>query len=228
MVIILALLAVALILLAEAWRRQRAGQRESGLEAAAVKTPASSRSAERYFHPGHSWAQIHRPQLASVGVDDFAARFIGKVESVEVRKPGTLVRQGEPLVTLRRGKRSLILVAPLSGILMDVNSRLSSEPALVNDSPYDKGWIAKLSPARLSLDLIGLLQGAAVQRWKEGVQEQLSRWFAPKLGTVLQDGGQWTDAVGELLNDEDWEKLVKILFPHQSSSKLSNHKPVTE
>lgn len=213
MAAILALLAVAVMILVEIWRKRQARRQELGLKAGQGNLRESAWSAERYFHPGHGWVLVHKPRLVTVGVDDFAARFVGKLESVEIRKPGTALQQGEPLVTLRRGKRSLTLLSPLSGILMDVNSRLFSWPTLVNDSPYDRGWIARISPARLSVDLTNLLEGPAVQHWREGIRELLSSWFAPRLGTVLQDGGEWSDTVGELVNDEEWEKLVKILFP---------------
>ncbi|MBZ5497598.1 MAG: hypothetical protein LAP85_14440 [Acidobacteriia bacterium] len=228
MVAILALLALGIMLLIEIWRQRRRERREPGLALEPAKVGLPEGSIERYLHPGHGWVLVHKPRLASVGVDDFAARFVGRLEAVEVRKPGTLVLQGEPLVTLRRGRRSLTLMSPLSGILMDVNTRLSSQPSLVNDSPYDQGWIARVSPARLDIDLMNLLKGPAVQRWRESIQERLSSWFAPRLGIVLQDGGQWSENMGELLNDEDWEELVKMLFPLHPSSKSSNPKPVTE
>jgi hypothetical protein len=52
--------------------------------------------------------------------------------------------------------------------------------------------------------------------------------FAPRLGPVLQDGGQWSDGVGELRSDKDGERRVEVLLLLHFASKPSNPKPVTE
>ncbi len=222
MVAILAFIALVIVLSIDIWRRRGADRSESGLEARSEKLHIARGIAERYFHPSHSWALVHRPRLVSVGVDDFAARFVGRIDAIEIGKPGTRVQQGDPLVTLKRGRRSLTLMAPLSGVLMDVNSRLLSQPALVNESPYDQGWIAKLSPSNLEVDMHRLVTGPMAQRWRQSAQEKLVLWFAPKLGTALPDGGQLSETLGDLISDEDWEMLVKILFPLQPASKPFN------
>jgi glycine cleavage system H protein len=227
MIAISALLVLVIILMVEIWREWHTRQCDPlrSTEQVEMGTPAAG--ARRYFHPGHSWALVERTRLVSVGIDDFASRFIGRVESVEMMAPGAVLQQGEPFVTLRHGRRSLTLAAPLSGILMDVNSRLAVQPALVSDSPYDSGWIAKFAPARLSVDLRNLATGPIARRWRESAQEKLSHWFAPGMGTVLQDGGQLSAAVGELLSDKDWDMLVKILFPLRQSSEKSGLEKVT-
>ena len=222
MVAILSLLTLAILLLAEI--RRSAKEERVGSRSAPSEAPSRRRGgmAERLYHPGHIWVVIHRPRLASVGIDDFAARFIGRVDSVEIRQKGAKVQQGKPLLTLRRGERSLTLAAPLSGIIMDINSRLSSQPSLLSESPYERGWVARLSPTSLALDMRNLVTGPIARRWRESAQEKLSHWFAPGVGVVLQDGGELSGGAGELLSDEDWEMLVKILFPLHESTEPFN------
>jgi len=172
----------------------------------------SVRPLERYFHPGHSWALMEETNAATVGIDDFARRFVGDLDSVEIENQGAAVRQGEPLVTLRWGRRSLTLVSPLSGNLIEVNDGLKSRPALLKDAPLGKGWIARISPSNPGVELRNLLKGAMADSWREAVQAQLASWFSPQLGVVLQDGGQWSDNLNGLLSDQDWENLAQTLF----------------
>jgi len=228
MVSLLALIALAIVLIIDIRRQGHVTKDASVAGRQPVRFSFTNGIAERYFHASHSWAWVHRPRLVSVGADDFAVRFLGTAESIEVGGAGTRVRQGEPLVTLRHDGRSLVLMAPLSGVLLDINSRLTSRPALLNESPYDDGWIARMSPDNLGAELPNLVTGPMARRWRQGAQEKLVLWFAPRLGTVLPDGGQLSDSLGDLLSNEEWEMLAKILFPALPSAESSTPKPVTE
>lgn len=123
------------------------------------------------------------------------------------------MEQGQLLATLRRGGRRLRLVAPVTGVLAEVNRRLANRPGTINASPYGGGWIAKIEPARLKDEFRTLLRGAGADRWSEQVRAQFAGWFAPELGPVLQDGGQWVEDLGERLSDEQWEELRRRIFP---------------
>jgi glycine cleavage system H protein len=174
--------------------------------------PPTAEVRERYFYPGHSWALVENSRVVTVGVDDLVPRVIGKLDKIEIAKTGATVRQGEPLVTLHSGSRSLSLGSPVSGIVEEINLSLSDHPSLLADSPLEKGWIAKLAPRNLSSEIRDLLNGSAARQWHEAVQIQVASWFSPRLGTVLQDGGQWIDSVSSLLTDEQWKELTQALF----------------
>lgn len=218
MVVILVFLTL-LVCLAIDYIRTRHAQVESVPGPVAGSIPGSTTVLERYFHPGHSWALLESASLATVGVDEVARGFIGSLDRVEIVPQGTVVRQGEPLVKLHRGTRSLTLVAPLSGVLKETNSRLSAHPSLLGDSPFDKGWVARIIPANLALEIHNLMKGALAERWREGVRAQLASWFAPRLGLVMQDGGQMVDDYSDLLSDKDWRELAASLFLVEASDQ---------
>jgi len=220
MVVALVLLTFAVCIIIEIVRRHREGARA----ASPVPGRPIARVIERYFHPGHSWAMVEGSQTVTVGVDDLVPRVIGKVDKIEIATAGATLRQGEPLVTLHSGSRSLSLASPLSGVVEEINTRLSDHPTLLTDSPLDKGWIAKLSPGNLSAEIRDLLNGPAARQWREAVQIQVASLFSPRLGTVSQDGGQWVDDLSTLLNDEQWRELTKALFftgPFKQSHDLT-------
>jgi glycine cleavage system H protein len=187
--------------------------------------PRGAGALERLFHPGHTWAQIEDAQTVMVGIDDFTQRFMGDLDSVSIKGSGVVVRQGEPLATLRHKGRELAVVAPVSGVLIEANLGVAEHPGIVNASPYEEGWLAKIQPSRLETEIRNLLRGAVAERWREGLQAQMASMFAPKLGLVLQDGGEWVDNLSDVLTDEQWQELARTLFPALSPDQ-SNHKPV--
>jgi glycine cleavage system H protein len=180
--------------------------------------PLAMDSIERYLHPGHSWALVQPSRPVVVGVNDFSQRFIGKIDSVELPEKGSVLRQGEAMVTLKHGTKSLSQVAPISGVVVEVNSRLKDDPSVINTSPLEKGWIAKISPRDLTLEVRNLLSGIAADRWQEEMRTLLVRWFSPRMGVVMQDGGKVVDNVSDLVDSAEWHLLVNDFFPQCDSS----------
>lgn len=182
------------------------------------RTPAPQRSVavdeSMYAHPGHGWVAVRQERLATVGIDEFASRFLGRITRVDLPHVNAVVHQGDPLVTLHRaGGRILTLVAPLSGILSEVNDALAISPDRVNDAPYADGWIARIVPFNLTVELRNLMHGTAADAWREALRVRLMRWFAPRLGTVLQDGGEFVENIGDHLPDKEWQALRSEFFP---------------
>ena len=184
-------------------------------ETAEVKPSAANLSAimfERYYHPGHSWALVSSAGEVTVGVDDFTQKAIGRLSKIELPALGVQVKQGEVYATLERGSKVLPQVAPLSGTIVGVNNKLASSPGVVNSSPLEKGWIARIAPTQLNLELRNLLKGVIADRWQEAVSSQVIHWFSTSLHPVLQDGGRIVDNVSDLMNDEEWRRFVQEFF----------------
>lgn len=209
-ILLLLTLAVFIVLeLVKSSKKRALTQRRAAPEAQVTYTIV-----ERYYHPGHAWMVVNSPEVVTVGVDDFAQRVLGHLSGVQMPLLGTSVRQGEVYATIERGGKFLPQIAPLSGIVVDVNNKLVGRPQLVNTSPFDRGWIAKIAPANLSLEIRNLLHGAVAERWEEAVRSQLIQWFSPPLHSVLQDGGRIAENVSDLMNEQEWERFVQEFFPN--------------
>jgi glycine cleavage system H lipoate-binding protein len=167
---------------------------------------------ERYYHPGHSWALVSSTGDVTVGVDDFTQKVVGGLSKIQLPTLGSNVKQGEVYATLERGGKALPQIAPLSGTIVDVNNKLASSPGVVNSSQLEKGWIVRIAPAQLRLELRNLLRGDIADRWQEAVSSQVIRWFSSSLHPVLQDGGQMVDNVSDMMNDEEWQRFVQEFF----------------
>jgi glycine cleavage system H protein len=95
-------------------------------------------SSELKFTKEHEWIKI-RDEVAIIGISDFAQEQLGDIVSIELPKPGGIFRQGQ----------TMAIYAPISGEIIEVNEGLIEKPEIINQSPYDSGWIAKIKPSNI-------------------------------------------------------------------------------
>jgi len=114
-----------------------------------------------YYHKEHFWARIDGDKV-TMGTSDFAQKLAGQIVYVELPSIGRNVEQGKPCGSMESGKWVGRIYAPVSGKVESVNQELEETPELINESPYDKGWICKISPSNLEEELKNLLQGEAL------------------------------------------------------------------
>lgn len=110
----------------------------------------------------HEWLRRddESPDEVTIGITDFAQEQVGDVVYLELPAAGTALTAGEPFGEIESAKTVAELFAPITGELIAVNAELEERPELVNESPYDEGWIVR---ARLSnaAELDALLDAAA-------------------------------------------------------------------
>jgi len=98
----------------------------------------------------HEWVYIDEAGLAVVGITDFAQESLGDLMSVTPPEVSADVAQGDAVMSLESVKAASDIHAPLSGEIVEFNEALEDEPELVNDEPYDGGWLFKIQPHELS------------------------------------------------------------------------------
>ena len=103
----------------------------------------------------HEWVLIEG-DIATVGVTDFAQGELGDVVFVEIETVGETLAVGETFGTIEAVKTVSDLFMPLSGEILEVNSKLEDTPDLVNSEPFDEGWMIKIkiSDASETSDLL--------------------------------------------------------------------------
>ena len=92
----------------------------------------------------HEWISLEGPE-AVIGVTDHAQHEISDVVFVDLPKPGRKAAQGEAVAVVESVKAAFDIYAPVAGTVAAANPDLAANPALVNQSPTDKGWLYKLS-----------------------------------------------------------------------------------
>ena len=98
-----------------------------------------------------------------IGVTDYAQGELGDIVFVELPKVGAKFSRHDVFGTIEAVKAVSELFAPVGGEVLEVNSRLDGEPALVNSDPYGDGWMIKLRLANES-EKQGLLDAAAYEK----------------------------------------------------------------
>ncbi len=106
----------------------------------------------------HEWLRMEGG-LAVIGITDHAQDRLGDIVFVDLPEEGAQVRQFEKFGEIESVKAVSELFSPLTGDVIEVNSRLEDEPELVNQSPYGEGWMLKVQMAS-SRDLDALMSAA--------------------------------------------------------------------
>jgi glycine cleavage system H protein len=95
------------------------------------------------FSKEHEWLVV-REGIATMGISDFAQKQLGDVVSVELPKVGAAFSQMQPMAIIDSVKASSDIYCAASGEVVQVNEELLEHPELINQSPYESGWIAKI------------------------------------------------------------------------------------
>jgi len=91
----------------------------------------------------HEWAKVEG-EIAVVGITDFAQDQLSDIVYVELPEVGTQVKQGETFGTVEAVKAVSDLYSPVTGEVIEVNTKLADQPELVNQDPYGEGWMIKV------------------------------------------------------------------------------------
>ncbi|MBW2038828.1 MAG: glycine cleavage system protein H [Deltaproteobacteria bacterium] len=166
-----------------------------------------------FFHPGHTWAKVDAGDVVTVGIDDFAQKLVGRVNSVQLPQVGSTIRQGERGLSLQVDAKTIPMLSPVDGKVVAVNKDILKSPEGINKDSYDKGWLMKVHAPRIAANLKNLLSGRLAKRWIEEARGQLSSHMNDyNLGLVLQDGGVLVDGIAKNLAPERWDEVAKEFF----------------
>ena len=92
----------------------------------------------------HEWILKESEQCFSVGITDYAQDSLGDVTFVEVPEVGSEFSKGDVFGVVESVKAASDLFMPVSGEIVEVNEDLNDSPELINDAPYEGGWIIKV------------------------------------------------------------------------------------
>lgn len=108
----------------------------------------------------HEWIRMEADNVAVIGITEFAQRELGDIVYVEVETVGKTLAANEVFGSVEAVKTVSDLFLPVSGTILELNADLANEPELVNNDPYEKGWMIKLKVDSIA-DVEALLDAAA-------------------------------------------------------------------
>jgi glycine cleavage system H protein len=91
----------------------------------------------------HEWARPE-PDGLVVGITDYAQESLGEIVYVELPDEGSKVSHGEAFGVVESTKAVSDLYAPVSGTVVEVNDTLLDNPELINEDPYEDGWLIRI------------------------------------------------------------------------------------
>jgi glycine cleavage system H protein len=164
------------------------------------------------YHPGHSWLVRERKNVVRIGADEFAAALLGKVERIELPKPGTWIRQGQKILSFYRDGVKTEMVSPTEGEVMEVNAELLENPAALRQDPYGKGWLMSVHVPDEENTGRNLVPRGLVGQWMRDAVERLYAQQPALAGAVAADGGRPAEDVFAALPNANWQEITGEFF----------------
>jgi len=96
-----------------------------------------------FYEKTHEWLRVD-DGIATVGITDFAQGQLSDLTFVELPEVGRRVSAGDEVAVLESVKAASDIYSPIAGKIVEVNDELEDKPELINQSPYEKGWIFKI------------------------------------------------------------------------------------
>lgn len=110
---------------------------------------------DRKYAESHEWHKIEGDTL-TIGISAFAVDQLTDLTFIEMKQPGTAVSAGEVIGEVESVKTTSDVYCFADGEVIEVNAELAENPGLVNEDPYEKGWLVRVKVADPS-GLDGLL-----------------------------------------------------------------------
>ncbi len=95
------------------------------------------------YHKEHTWVKV-LGRKATIGITDYAQDALGDIVYIDLPEVDMDVKTDSEIGEIESTKATSSIISPVSGRVIEVNEDLSESPEIINEDPYDKGWIAVL------------------------------------------------------------------------------------
>jgi glycine cleavage system H protein len=92
------------------------------------------------YHKEHTWVRVSGKK-ATIGITDHAQDALGDIVYIDLPEVDTEIEANSEMSEIESTKATSPVIAPVSGTITEVNEELEDAPEIINESPYDKGWI---------------------------------------------------------------------------------------
>ena len=170
-----------------------------------------------YYSKNHTWVHLEKSGVAKVGLDDLLQHITGEVNFGNLKTPGELINKGDLLTEIERNGKKLKIFAPISGKIKNTNSILKDRPEILNEEPYEEGWIYSIKPSNWTADTKSYYLAEEATNWIAKELERFKDFLAVSIKKhspepsmiTYQDGGELVDNTLSELPDEVWTDFQK-------------------
>jgi len=161
---------------------------------------------------GHCWASLAEEGTARIGLDDFATKLFGGIDTINFPNIGTSVKAGQPLFSVNQGDRSVQFYAPLSGKVLKINEVLRKDCAMLGETSYGENWICVINADDLDAELPQLKIGrSAVALFQEDI-DRFQTFVQKAEDSKVSDPASLCIGAIEKMDDTRWETTVREFF----------------
>lgn len=111
---------------------------------------------DRLYTETHEWVKMENG-IVIVGITDYAQKMLHDIVYIELPELGKNIKRGDVIAEIESVKSVAELYSPATGRIIEVNIILDDKPEMINRSPYEDGWIVKISPENWDEDKEKLL-----------------------------------------------------------------------
>lgn len=184
-----------------------------------------SAPANLYLDTGHTWVEVQPSGAAMIGLDAFAQKSIGRIDDVVLPEVGKEINRGEVLFAVKQGNHRAAFASPVDGQVVMVDRELPWHPDMIENDPYEDGWVCSVKPRNLSQNLKHLLAADEARDWLKHEAKRFQEFFAAQsadhmqLGHVLQDGGLPMGGLLEFADDKTWNQFNEMFLRPQDNGR---------
>lgn len=117
------------------------------------------------YHKEHTWVRVSGGK-ATIGITDHAQEALGDIVYIDLPDAESSIEANSEFSEIESTKATSPIIAPISGTIVEVNEDLSDSPEIINESPYEKGWIAVVEMSDES-ELDALMEAADYEKHLE-------------------------------------------------------------
>lgn len=168
-----------------------------------------------FISEGHTWVSMRQDGNAKVGIDDFAKKLIGRIDSIEFPNLGMIVKAGRPLFTIRQSNRTMTFNSPISGKVIKINNLLKLNIEQLDVTPYDTNWICIIDAEDLDTEVKNLKIGkTAVSLYQDDIENFIKlrkKTLEPAKGSEAE-GEDIYIGVLENTDEINWKRVGSEFF----------------
>ena len=106
----------------------------------------------------HEFIYENENNIYTAGLTDYAVEQLGDIVFLELPEAGTEFKKGETFATVESVKAASEIYMPISGKITEVNSEVADSPEILNEDPYEKGWLVKIERTGDDTELSDLME----------------------------------------------------------------------
>ncbi|SLM33045.1 conserved hypothetical protein [Desulfamplus magnetovallimortis] len=168
-----------------------------------------------FFHNAHTWAVVENGGSIKVGLDDFALKLLGEADALDLPLTGKELKRNVAGWGLRRKDHLADVLAPVNGVIVQVNEKVRRDPGRANRDPYGDGWLFSVHNSDIKGTMKALMDHQESMAWTGEEVNRLEEMIETVAGPMATDGGILRPDIYGNLPGLDWHQLTRVFLKNR-------------